>query len=228
MINSGHINLETLSKNYSFTAGIRNGKARIYLENTDTVYNYRKILKTGDRTWNFDGTPLTVTLRSETVLEVKWEEGGINKSETFVVLPNSVENIVNQEKERRQNKFQTLYVRGPSFVSPNYGTLVFTASGAFSWDEINSLPEGMISGSVLGSGTVDVDYELAGEMAERYTGALALRLNAVSGRGAVLVFAYTLDSQGLRMEHIPQDYVGGRTVSRRAPNALVIFFRTEA
>jgi hypothetical protein len=229
MINSGRMDIDALSKSYTFSPGITNGKARIYLESTDTIFPYRKIIKTGDRTWNFDGTPLQVTLRSESVLEVLWEdENGNKQSETFVTLPLSVENIVNQEKERRHNQYQSLYVRGPNFESSNYGTLIFNATGGFIWDEINTLPEGLISGSVLGSGNIDMDYYLSGEMLERYTGALALRLNSAGGSRQVLIFAYTLDNQGLRMEHIPSEYVSGRTVSRRDPSPFVIYFNTES
>jgi hypothetical protein len=229
MINSGHMDIDALSQNYNFSPGIINGKARIYLESTDTTFPFRKIVKTGDRTWNFDGTPLQVTLRSESILEVQWEnEEGIKQSETFVTLPLSVENIVNQEKERRRNQYQALYVRGPSFESSNYGTLILNSSSGFTWDEINTLPGGLISGSVLGSGNVDMDYYLSGEMVERYTGAMALRLNSVGGSRQVLIFAYTLDNQGLRMEYIPSEYVSGRTVGRRAPSPFVIYFTTES
>ncbi|MDR2211821.1 MAG: SH3 domain-containing protein [Spirochaetaceae bacterium] len=228
MINSRRIDLEALEKNYSFTPGLSDGKARIHLEQGDAVFPYRKIEKTGDRSWNFTGTSLTVSLRSETALELQWENSqGEKQSAALVTLPLSVENIVNQEKERRQNKFQALFVRGPSFTSSTYGTLVLSSAGKFTWDEINELPEGLIPNSVLGSGAVDMDYELGGEMIERYTGALALQLNAVSGRGRVLVFAYILDNQGLRMEYIPPDYVSRRTVSRRAPEPFVIYFSAE-
>jgi hypothetical protein len=228
MINSGRLNLDALSKNYSFTAGISDGKARIRLEKGEAEFPYRKITKTADRTWIFEGTSLVVTLRSESTLEARWEDANkTSQSETFVTLSVSVENLVNQEKEKRQNKFQTLYNRGPGFNSANYGTLALKPNGSFAWDEIETLPEGMLSGSIVGSGRVDMDYTLAGEMADRYTGAMALRFNAVSGSGASLVFAYTLDNQGLRMEYIPREYVPGRTVSRRASPPFTIYFSTQ-
>ena len=227
MINSGRLNLDALSENYSFKSGIADGRARIHLESGDAEFVYKTITKTGNRSWNFTGTSLNVILHSESVLEVQWEDEAAEKSETFVTLPLSVENIVNQEKERRQNLFHTLYVRGPSFTSANYGTLIFRSNGDFVWDDIGLLPEGMVSNSTLGSGTLDMDYNLAGDMADRYSGALSMRFNVVSGNRRSLVFAYTLDNQGLRMEYVPSDYVSGRTVSRRAASPLVIYFSAE-
>jgi hypothetical protein len=228
MINSGRLNLDVLSKNYSFTPGIADGRARIRLEKGDAEFPYRKITKTGDRTWNFDGTPLSVTLRSESMLDVRWvDQNKTNQSETFITLPVSVENIVNQEKEKRLSKFQNLYNRGPAFSSSNYGTLTLKSNGSFTWEGIEDLPEGMLPENVIGSGRTDLEYTLSGEMADRYTGAMALRFNAVSGSGASLVFAYTLDNQGLRMEYIPREYVPARTVSRRASPPFTIYFSTQ-
>ena len=228
MINSGRLNLDYLSKSYSFRSGAAEGRARIHLEKGDTDFLYQKITKTGDRSWNFNGTSLNVVLRSESMLEVQWEdENNAKQIETFVTLTESVENIVNQERERRKNLFQILYVRGPDFTSANYGTLSLKENGDFVWDGIDLLPEEIISGPVVGSGSMDMDYSLSGEMAERYTGALAMRFNSPGGNGSSLVFAYILDTQGLRLEYIPSDYALNRTVSRRAPSPLVIYFSAE-
>jgi len=228
MIDSRKLNLDYLSKNYSFKSGITDGRARIHLEKGDAEFVYQKIAKTGNRSWNFSGTPLNVTLRSESMLEVQWEdESKLTQSEIFVTLPVSVENIVNQEKERRQNLFQILYVRGPSFTSANYGTIILKENGDFTWDEVGSLPEEILSGSVLGSGSIDMDYSLSGEMENRYSGALGMRFNAVSGTRRTLVFAYILDNQGLRLEYIPSEYARDRTVSKTAASPLTLYFSTE-
>ena len=228
MINSGRLDLDFLSKLYSFKAGVLDGRARIHLAEGDAEFSYKTITKTGNRSWNFSGTPLNVVLRSESVIEVQWEdEENTEMSGTFVTLPQSVENIVNQERERRTNLFQVLFVRGPGFSSANYGTLILKSNGDFSWDGIDQFPEGILPDSAIGSGTLDMDYSLSGEMADRYTGAFAMRFNSVSGNRATLIFAYTLDNQGLRMEYVPSDYVSGRTLSRRAPSPLVIYFNTE-
>jgi len=228
MINSGRLDLDALSKNYSFTTGIASRRARIHLEKGSVEFRYRKITKTGDRSWTFEDTPLSVALGPESKLEVRWEdENNRKQSEIFITLPVSVENIVNQEKERRQNRYQSIYNRGPRFTSSNFGSLIFNTNGSFNWEEFETLPEGMLPASVLGSGQVDLEYSLAGEMADRYTGAMALSFNAVSGSGTALIFAYTLDNQGLRMEHVPREYVPSRTVSRRAPSPFVVFFNAD-
>ena len=228
MIDSGRLDLDILSRNYCFTAGIANRRARIFLENGEQEFSYMNITRTGDRSWNFDETSLTITLRSESMLDAQWEdENRMMHTATFVTLPASMENIVNQERERQQNKFQVLYDRGPRFSSANYGSLIINAQSGFSWDEINELPEGMISDTAVGNGTLDMDYHLSGEMADRYTGALAMHFNTTSGNRNTLIFAYILDNQGLRMEHIPSNLASSRTVSRRSPSPFMIYFSAE-
>jgi len=74
---------------------------------------------------------------------------------------------------------------------------------------------------------LDLDYNLSGEMAERYTGVLALRPNTISGSRTALVFAYTLDNQGLRMEYIPAGFASTRTISRRSSSPFVVYFSAQ-
>ncbi|MDR1390557.1 MAG: SH3 domain-containing protein [Treponema sp.] len=218
MVDSGQIDLDYMAKLYSFKPGIASGTAVLSLESGTENFPYTKISKLGDRNWKFDGSSLELTLNSANSLTVSWERDGKRHTETFVTLVVSAENVVNQERERRRAAFQTIYVRGPDFQSANFGSLTFTENGQFRW-------EGMEFAGIngLGSGSVDMGYYLSGEMTDRYSGALAMRFDAVSGGGRVMVFAYLLDNQGLRLEYVPNDYVSRRTVSRRAPDPQVIY-----
>jgi hypothetical protein len=228
MINSGRLDLTALSNNYSFNAGVANGRALIHLEKESVEFPYRRIVKTGERSWQFEGSSLSVILRSESQLEVQWtDENNIQKTETFVTLSVPIENVVTQERERRQNKLLAIYNRGPRYISSNYGDLILNASGGFTWNGINLLPDGMLSETVLGSGALDIDYSLSGEIANRYTDAIGLRLDTVRGHQTTLVFIYILDNQGLRMEYIPSDLISGRTVNRRPSSPFVIYFSPE-
>jgi hypothetical protein len=219
MVDSGRLDLDYLSKLYSFTPGIENNRAHLVLETGEQFFPYTTITKSGDRSWKFDGSTLELTLNSATSLSISWEADGKKQNQTFVTLPVSVENIINQEKERRQNLYQALYVKGPDLHSSNFGTLTLSANSRFRWEGMEEL-----GGSDLGTGIVDINYYLAGDMADRYSGALAMRFDAVAGGGRVMVFAYILDNQGLRLELIPNDLVSRRTVSKRSPDPLVISF----
>ena len=136
----------------------------------------------------------------------------------------SMDILDSTERERQQDKLLDIYDRGPRFSSINYGDLIINAGGSFEWDGINELPEGIFTGPVLGSGNLDMDYRLIGELDERYTGAFAMVFNSAGGIRSSLIFAYILDHQGLRLEHIPSGLVSGNFINRRSSSPLIIYF----
>jgi hypothetical protein len=227
MVNSGTPDLDALSKHWGFIPGADTGKAKINLPNTDLTLPYKKISRTGERSWIFEGSPLLITLQGDSNLAVQYDdEEGTTHSVMFITLPTSVDAIINQEMERRQNIYQEIFVRGPTFYSANYGSVTFNSNMRFTWDEMGNLPSEIYPASALGTGTVEMVY-LQGDLADRYTGAMALKLDAVSGAAQVINFVYTLDNQGLRMEFVPRGNVNGTTVARRDSSALVIYFSAD-
>ena len=55
-----------------------------------------------------------------------------------------------------------------------------------------------------------------------------MRFDGIGGQTANVDFMYSLDSQGLRIEHVPETSLDNITVVRRSSSPLVIFFfRTE-
>jgi hypothetical protein len=228
MVNSGNPDLNALSKHWGFLPGTDTGKAKISLTNADLTFPYKRISKISEGSWVFEGSPLLVTLQGDSNLAVQYDdEGGVTHTAMFVTLPASVDAIINREMERRQNLYQALFVRGPTFYSANYGSISFTSNMRFTWDEMGNLPSDIYPASALGSGSVDMGIYLQGDLAERYTGGLILKLDAVSGVAQNLHFIYTLDNQGLRMEFVPRGNMNGTTVTRREGSALVIYFSAD-
>ena len=86
----------------------------------------------------------------------------------------------------------------------------------------------VIPASALGSGSLDMRLFLASSLNDRYAGAFTLRFDGIAGVRVNVDFMYSLDSQGFRIEHVPQTSLDGITVARRASSPLVIyFFKTE-
>ncbi|QQO09264.1 SH3 domain-containing protein [Breznakiella homolactica] len=225
MVSRGRIDLNDLSKKWSFSPGQDSGIAHIYLSNLDRSFPYTSIRRTGNRAWVFEGTNLQMNLRSDTTLAVQFSEnGGTQRTLLFVALPGDVDDLIDQETERRKTQFDGIYSQGPVFQSANYGTLVFTEDGKFTWTGFNLLSPSVIPPSVPGTGTIDMGIYLTGSLQNQYTGALTLRFDGAGSRGPSLNFMYVLDSQGLRLEHAPDSVMDGITVVRRASSPLVIYF----
>jgi hypothetical protein len=233
MLNTGRIDLEDLSRHWRFAPGQDTGIARIYLPGLDRTFSYTGIRSAGSRSWRFEGASLQMSLRSDTVLEVQYTEtGGAQRTQLFVALPVEVEDIIAQETVRRDGLFNTIFAQGPVFNSANYGTLSFSEDGRFTWIGYDLLIPGIIPTTALESGAVVMGLFLDGSLNSRYDGAFSFVFDhiettdaLVSGAsGATVHFMYTLDAQGLRIEHVPESSLNGVTVTRRASSPMVIYF----
>ena len=225
MLASGNIDLDALSRHWGFDSGTESGTARIFLPDTDMSFPYSRIRKEAGRSWVFEGSTLKVSFNSESSILVHYEdENGKNREKVFVTLPDSVDNIIRREREKRAGQFQAIYVNGPAFHSVNYGTIVFTSDQRFTWGGIVNLPPGMLSQAALGSGSVDMGRYLDKELESLFSGAFSLVFDTVSGGHDQLTFLYSLETQGIRLEYVPPENMLGAAVARRASSPLVIYF----
>ena len=225
MVNSGKIDLDELAYHWYFDPGQDTGIARIKTKDTDESFTYSKIRSTGTQSWRFEGTQLQMNLRSETILAVQFpEDSGILRTMLFVALPSEVDDIILLETARREELFRIIYEYGPVFVNNNYGTLTFLEDGMFTWTGNFLLVPQVISASALGSGTVDMRLHIAPGLMDRYDGAFTLHFDGIGGMKSHADFMYSVDSQGLSIEYVPQTSFDGITVVRRALSPVMIYF----
>jgi hypothetical protein len=229
MIESGVLDLDTLSKRWRFDSGTESGTARVFFANTDLSFPYTRLRKEADRTWSFEGSTLKVTLRSESNLLVQYkDQNGEQQSAVFVMLPENLETIIRRENERRDAMFQAIYVNGPSFHSVNYGMITFSSDRRFAWDGTWNLPPGMISQAALSAGRIDMNRYLERSLDGPYSGALVFIFDMVSGSNDTLTFLYSLENQGIRMEYVPPENMQGNTILRSSSGSLVIYLSSGA
>ena len=225
MVNTRRYDLQELSYRWSFDPGQDTGIARINVRDLDLSFQYSTIRSTGTQSWRFEGTQLQMDLRSENTLAVQFtESNGLLRTFVFVALPTAVEDIILQESSRREDLYMSIYEQGPAYVSSNYGTLRFREDGRFTWTGNMLLVPQIIPATALGSGSVDMRLFLADSVSGLYSGAFTLHFDGVGGQGAQADFMYSLDSQGFRIEYVPQTSLDGITVVRRATSPLVLYF----
>jgi hypothetical protein len=68
-----------------------------------------------------------------------------------------------------------------------------------------------------------MDLFISTTLAERYSGAFTFRLTDVTPNRDIF-FMYSLDSQGLRLEVVPDYGIEEVTVTRRASTPMVLYF----
>jgi hypothetical protein len=224
MINSRRINIREFERNYRFDPGQDTGIAKIVLPDMEMEFKYNSIYPEGERSWRFEGANLQMTLRSNTTLAVQFlENTGLRRTLIFVALSSDIDDIITQENNRREALFMTIYNQGPVFTSNNFGTIIFTETGGFSWTGFNLLVPQIIPENTIGEGRVLMDLFITQSFTERYNGAFTLRFTETRPN-LNLRFMYNLDNQGLRMEVVPDYAVENITVTRRAPSPMVLYF----
>jgi hypothetical protein len=163
-----------------------------------------------------------MNLRSDTSLMAQFvDNSGNSRTNLFTALNLGVDDLILQESARRERLYNAIYSQGPAFTSNNYGTIAFLPNGRFSWTGFSLLVPQVIPAGAQQRGTVAMDLFLAPSLAERYTGAFSLRF---AGEAAPARFMYTLDSQGFRLEFVPEASVEESLVRGRANSPTVLYF----
>jgi hypothetical protein len=224
MLNTRRINISELEKNYRFDPGQDIGIARIFTPDIEKEFTYKGIYPDGERAWRFEGADLQINLRSNTTLAVQYlDNTGSKRTMLFVALSADVDDIIMQERTRRETQFMTIFNQGPVFTSSNFGTITFNESGSFSWTGFDLLVPQLIPVESNGRGKAEMDIFLSPTLAEIYSGALTLKLTDVTPNRN-LRFMYGLDSQGLRLEVVQDFGIEDITVTRRAASPMVLYF----
>jgi len=224
MINARRINISELEKNYRFDPGQDIGIARIFLPDIEKEFTYEGIYPDGERAWHFEGADLQISLRSNTTLAVQYLDNTNSKRTLlFVSLSADVDDIIIQEKTRRETQYMTIYNQGPVFTSSNFGTIIFNESESFIWTGFDLLVPQLIPAESGGRGKVYMDIFLSSTLSELYSGAFTLRFTDVTPNRN-LHFMYGLDSQGLRLELVQDFGIEDITVTRRATSPMVLYF----
>ena len=221
MINNERINLDELSRRWRFDPGQDTGVAHIYIPQLERTFSYNRIRPDGFRAWQFEGTSLQMNLRSDTSLAVRFvESNGAQRTLLFTVIPSDINDIILQESARREGLFRAVYAQGPVFTSNNYGTITFSSDHRFTWTDFELLVPHIISPDAEGRGTVSMDLFLSDSLTG-YTGAFSLNF---SGETEPLRFLYVIDSQGFRLEYVPDSSLEEITVFRRDSSPTVLYF----
>ena len=142
-------------------------------------------------------------------------------SYNFVTLSSSVNDIIQEEQNRRKDVFNILLTSGPSFSSSNYGTIEFTEDFGFAWTGYSLLTPSLIPENSGVTGSVALGYFLGESLKEEFDGVLTLTFDENARK---INFFYKLESGGLRLEDAQRAQFKDSLVVDRSSNPVVMFF----
>ena len=222
MINTGRIDLAAMSPYYKFDTGFVSGEVSLNVNGLTVKKPYKGISKTGSNVYQFDDTNFKMTVRSSSFIVIQYiDELGMPSSYNFVTLSTDINEIIQQEQERRQSIFTNLILAGPSFSSSNYGTIEFTQDFGFAWSGYDLLTPSLIPAGSGELGSVSLGYFLGDSLKNEFDGILTLTFDE---NGRKLNFFYKLESGGLRLEDAQRAQFKNSLVVDRSSNPVVMFF----
>lgn len=235
MVDSQTIDLDTFTDQWGFFPNPDTGLIRLALPGFERSYTYTSITKVDANSWRFEGTPLTITLRNETLLAVQYEvNGGTQKTSLFVSLPTPVSDVITQEQERRQKLYESILSQGPVFRSENYGRLSLSSDGTFTWEGFDLLVPRVIPPTASGNGTIAMRLFIRESIRTTYDGACTFyfhpqgidgQTSPVTPEKAIAVnFLYKAEPRGLRLEYLPPASLSGTMVLQRSPSPIILYF----
>jgi hypothetical protein len=229
MLNERKFNIDELSKHWSFSTGEDTGIANVYTKDIDKSFRYTSIKKTSEWTWRFEGTSLNMRLLSDNLLALEFlDNEGIKKLLHFVALPTSIDDLIVQEKNRREAQYQKIYKMGPSFASATFGVLTFTSEGDFLWEDFDLLVPDYIPVSALGRGSVELRYNISDALSENFDGVITLRFKTIGGPDRNVNFLYKAapdnENGALRLEFISASSIYDNAVTKQNASPMILYF----
>ncbi|MCR5723904.1 MAG: SH3 domain-containing protein [Treponema sp.] len=225
LIDRGRIDLAQMDTGYGFVIDEKSNTISITLSGTMLSWTYTGITKTKEHEYQFNGTPVKITVRRNDFIIVEYRDSSRKvQEENMVLLTANLDELLQEEAERRQKELEQLRLYGPRFESSNYGKLSFTETQGFTWSGYNLLVPSIISKDAKGSGSVSIRYFISDALKVSYDGVLTFRFDGMPGE---VNFLYKITDGGLRLEDATKAQMANNVILSRSTSPLVIFFNKQ-
>ncbi|MBQ9239375.1 MAG: SH3 domain-containing protein [Treponema sp.] len=226
LIAAGTIDLTQIDASFYFK--IDRGQKAVVMRTAeiDGRWPYDDVTKRADDSYQFDGSPVVVTVHSDDFIVVRSTDvSGRPQDRAFIRIAESVDALIAAERARRSALYAALCAAATSYRSAAYGTLLFAADGSFEWRGYDSLVPSLIPRQAGAAGVVEMQYIVSRSLARQYDGVLTFRFNRAAD-GAVS-FLYSLKDNGLRLEDASGMTLNGAIVTGQGLSPLVLFFEKQ-
>ncbi len=226
MIDSNRIDPTRIDFSWGFDPGRNSGTIRVAAEGMDVSFPYNGISKHENGSYGFTGTSVVMQSRGPDTLIVQYaDDRGMPKSAVFVALDVSMQDLVQQEQERRNEVYERIRSVGPVFSSSSYGVLQLLSDGRFIWSGYNLLSPSVIPANASGRGTAEVRLFMAGNLFSLYDGVISFKFDDTD---KYVNFLYRVDGRALRLEDVSDANIRDMVVFKRNDNPLILYFASDA
>lgn len=228
MVGAGRIDLNAFGPEFGFFVIPENGEIRLVTGKRSSVFRYERLENVGLNRYVFDGPQLggggiRVNMQSMQRIVCTYTIADQVLSAVFILFAGDIEQIVDQERERREQIAASFSSRGPVLNSNAYGSIYLQENMRFRWDDYGGLGEQIFPRRVRGSGSVDFPYFLSRSLGDLFDGVITFRFDELEAEEGTS-FLYSFDPAGVRFEYVRPQGIENLEVVRRDSSPLVIYF----
>lgn len=226
MIDSGRVDPSRINTAYNFHLDEETQKLTFNMPEVHCEWDYTgaeedKTIATATA-YKLNDIPIVVTIRSSRYIVVRYTgESGKPEDFNLVTIEADINELVAQERERRETEYEQLYMFGPNFKSASYGSLKLNEDHTFTWMNKNLLVPGILSSTAQNKGTVQIKYFLIRSLSQAYDGVLTFSFD---GMNKEVNFFYKMEENGLRFEDATGAVKENNTFKERGNSPLIVFF----
>ena len=226
MIDSGRVDPSRINTAYNFHLDEETQKLTFNMPEVHCEWNYTgaeedKTIATATA-YKLNDIPIVVTIRYSRYIVVRYTgESGKPEDFNLVTIEADINELVAQERERRETEYEQLYMFGPNFKSASYGSLKLNEDHTFTWMNKNLLVPGILSSTAQNKGTVHIKYFLIRSLSQAYDGVLTFSFD---GMNKEVNFFYKMEENGLRFEDATGAVKENNTFKERGNSPLIVFF----
>ena len=221
MIDSGRIDVDKINPSYIFHLDSESKKLYFNMPKIYQSWDYTGVTKLSDGQYKLNDIPIVLTVRRSDFIVVRYTgESGKPEDFNLVTITQDLNQLVQQERERRAGEYKKVFDFGPNFKSAAYGSLEFRSDNTFNWTGNKALVPSVIP-SVKTRGTVIIKYFLSRSLSQNYDGILTFRFEGIDKE---INFLYKMDEKGLKFEDASGAVIKNSIIMERSMSPLVIFF----
>lgn len=221
MVAEGRYDLFRFNPDIGFFPDEAANRVAIKTSRYQQLFDYQEVEKTGDARYHFVGTNLRVVFDSDSRIVLTHSRSGQMISGVYVPFEQDIEQIMADERQRRDGQYQRFLQRGNVLKSTAYGDIHLREGMSFDWVNFGRLQ--ILLRPVKGSGELDFPYFLSSALASQFDGVITLRFREYSAQEATS-FLYKFDNAGVRFVFVKAEDMENLEVLRVGLTPMVIYF----
>lgn len=223
MIDNNNIDLSKLHSSYTFYIDVENNKVSLNTASIHEQWDYEGYTKTDDWQYTLKNIPIIVIYKNMNFIVLRYTDAsGKPQDLNFVSISEDIDEIVNAEKDRRNQSYLQIWSHGPVYESSNYGKITLNEDGSFRWSSYKLLVPSVIAAGAKNVGTVSVKYSLSKSLAEAYDGVITFKFDGMNNE---VNFLYKLEDGGLQMEDAVGATINGNQLTTRGSSPMKLYFK---